>query len=456
MKISLKVGSKFFSRFLALSVLFGMGVLNLAEASKEDSSDFAAWIKQQRSISEIQLFKAVSPSDGARGAVMASPSRSHPNYYYHWIRDAALVMDTFYLFQNDRPEKIEGMLIDYLNFSRRNQLTDNWSGTAADRGLGEPKFEMNGNAYNEGWGRPQNDGPALRALTLMKLANQWLNSGKGHKVTELLYRAEIPAMTLLKADLEFVSHHWNESNFDLWEETSGMHFYTLLVQMTALNEGAKLALVLGDGGAAEFYTSQSHLIEEVLKNFWSTSSNYYLATMYRTAGLATKNTQLDVAVILGVLHSKRENGLFSIRDPKVLKTAQALENTFKNIYAINSLFPGENLGVAIGRYPEDTYDGYNTGKTGNPWYLTTLALGEFYYKLSLATPTTKNELKKAYFKKAESFLSRVRKHTPNDGNLYEQFNRSNGFAQGATHLTWSYAAFLTAEKARVDALANLP
>src|SRR5688500_16671266 len=29
--------------------------------------------------------------------------------------------------------------------------------------LGEPKFQADGSAFNDPWGRPQNDGPAIRA-----------------------------------------------------------------------------------------------------------------------------------------------------------------------------------------------------------------------------------------------------------------------------------------------------
>mgnify|MGYP003402205089 CR=1 FL=1 len=38
-------------------------------------------------------------------------------------------------------------------------------------------------------------------------------------------------------------------------------------------------------------------------------------------------------------------------------------------------------GMVSGRYPEDTYDGMVSGSIGNPWFLTTNALGEYYYRL---------------------------------------------------------------------------
>ena len=36
-------------------------------------------------------------------------------------------------------------------------------------GLGEPKYNANRTAFMENWGRPQNDGPALRGLIMLQL-----------------------------------------------------------------------------------------------------------------------------------------------------------------------------------------------------------------------------------------------------------------------------------------------
>ena len=36
-------------------------------------------------------------------------------------------------------------------------------------GLGEPKYNINCTAFNGSWGRPQNDGPALRGIILFQL-----------------------------------------------------------------------------------------------------------------------------------------------------------------------------------------------------------------------------------------------------------------------------------------------
>ena len=37
--------------------------------------------------------------------------------------------------------------------------------------MGEPKINIDGTPYNDPWGRPQNDGPALRGLNMINLFN---------------------------------------------------------------------------------------------------------------------------------------------------------------------------------------------------------------------------------------------------------------------------------------------
>ena len=45
-------------------------------------------------------------------------------------------------------------------------------------GLGEPKINIDGSPYNEPWGRPQNDGPALRGINMISLFKMFKKSHK--------------------------------------------------------------------------------------------------------------------------------------------------------------------------------------------------------------------------------------------------------------------------------------
>lgn len=431
------------------------------------------WIKNREGNALGLMLKNISPSGAAKGAVVASPSKHEPHYFYHWIRDAALIMDVVVELYKKAPTPEAkahyfNVLMDYINFSRRNQMTPNPSG-----GLGEPKFEADGSAFTGSWGRPQNDGPALRAVALSRLAMIWLAEGKEQLVRQKLYESELPADRVIKADLEYVSHHWRATDFDLWEECKGKHFYTRMAQRRAMVDGAKLARFLGDGGAAGWYEQQARHISDDLLRHWDKGKKIIVTTLDRDGGIDYKWSGLDASVVLAVHHGFTGDGFFSPSDDRVLATVARLEEAFQKLYAINQKgIPG----LAIGRYPEDKYDGYTTSREGNPWFLLTAAFAELYYRAAseferdggvLVTPNNQEffaRLGLAQFRvgnriganhphfkdilsrvraKGDDFLSRIRYHAP-DGTFAEQYNRWNGYQQGAPHLTWSYGAFLTA------------
>lgn len=430
------------------------------------------WLNKEKVEAVERMLANVSPADTARGVVVASPSKDNPNYFYHWVRDAGIVMTSvvdLYQTENDATKKRHyfHMLLDYISFSRKNQTV--WSPS----GMGEPKFEVDGNAFTGPWGRPQNDGPALRAIALSKLAMLWLAEGREALVRELLYENEIPAYRVVKADLEFLSHHWRETNFDLWEEIRGQHFYTQMVQRRALIDGAKLAAWLGDYGASGWYLKQAGEMEAAINKHWDGKQKILISTIERDAGIDYKWSGLDSSVVLGVLHGATKDGFFLASDERLLSTIAHLEETFEKLYPINQ---NGQPGITIGRYPEDRYDGYKTDGQGNGWILLTAGFAEAYYQIARELESqgglTITSVNRGFFKrlgeadltgevnakangpafsrivsklrvKGDDFLRRLQSHA-GAGHFAEQLNRWTGYQQGAPHLTWSYGAFLTA------------
>ena len=359
------------------------------------------------------------------GMVVASPSRSNPDYYYDWVRDTALTYRSLIdLYELKKDPKIKSMIFTWVSAEAYRQNQPTFSG------LGEPKYFIDGSGYTGGWGRPQNDGPALRALAMVKFARILLNEGNQDYVLKNLYHGVIPADSVIKKDLEYTAHHWREPSFELWEEEKGMHFYTLLSQHTALQEGAKLARELGDAGAADFYAQESNNIAHFLKSEFVDSRIGILNSKYLVnGGLGYKHANIDVAPLLALNHNSPYQTLFNRNSPEVRKYVDVMVNTFKGIYRVNHDYP--DLGVAIGRYPEDKYDGYTTSSEGNPWFLATLGLGEHYCSIG------RKDL-------AEKQFNRALFHSDGNGSMSEQLNRNTGIMQGAYQLTWSHSAFMTA------------
>lgn len=92
---------------------------------------------------------------------------------------------------------------------------------------------------------------------------------------------------------------------------------------------------------------------------------------------------LDSAQILGALYGGMGDGFYTPESDRVLATAQALINALTGVYSINVQDDNNGIpGFLIGRYPNDTYNGLQTGSVGNPWVLTTNAMGELHYRVA--------------------------------------------------------------------------
>lgn len=375
--------------------------------------------------SKKTLINNATMPDVYPGMVVASPSRENPNYYFDWVRDTSLVMRT---------------LIDYWEITKEpaiKKMLKVWVDSETHRqnrpalsGLGEPKYNIDGTGYQGPWGRPQNDGPALRALAMIKFARLLIDEGEQDYVLRKLYYGIIPANSPIKKDLEYTAHHWREPNFDPWEEEMGMHFYNLLAQHTALQEGAKIAFELGDAQASHFYHEQSIHIGNYIKANFLDDRIGIVVSRHVSRALGYKNSGIDVAPLLALNHTWPYQKLIAFNDIHVKKYVHTLKNTFMDIYKVNTIF--SDLGVAIGRYPEDKYDGYHTGGAGNPWFLATLALGEYYCLANRSQELAEKQIQRAIF------------HSDRKGRMDEQINMDSGHMQGARELTWSHGAFMTA------------
>ncbi|KAG6889108.1 hypothetical protein C0995_003677 [Termitomyces sp. Mi166 len=399
-----------------------------------------------------------SSAHGAEpGIVIASPSTSDPDYLYTWTRDSALVfqtlIDQFTLGQDDT---LRPLVNSYVGAQTVLQHVSNPSGNITTGGLGEPKFNIDMTAFTGSWGRPQRDGPALRATALITWANYLISTGNTSYVTLSLW-------PVIQLDLDYVASNWNETTFDLWEEVSSSSFFTTAVQHRALRQGATFATTLGQTSSAATYSTQAD------NSYWNPSG-------YMTGNTGGGRSGKDANTVLTSIHTFDaaagcDATTFQPCSDRALSSLLIYIRSF-DIYTINNGLPA-NQGWATGRYAEDVYYG------GNPWYLTTLAVAEQLYDalivwntqrtlnvtaLSLpfftnlvpgttagtytSNSSTFAALTSAVKMYADSFVGVVERYTPADGALAEQFTRTEGTPTSARDLTWSYAALLTANNAR--------
>ena len=416
---------------LVMASLIFIGANSHADRVHEKRNEVYA---RQYRASIQYLFKNMLPN----GAIVASPSKHDPDYYYDWVRGSSLVMKEVVFLAYDRRVSAE----DRELAKKKIDLWVEWElglqATPKSADLGEPRFHVDGKVYTGPWGRPQNDGPALRALTAIMIAQRWIAEGKLSEVKKYLYQAEVPAKTLIKRDLEYVAHHWRETSFDLWEEEKALHFYTLTVQRVALLKGAALAKKLGDSGAAKFYSDQTDEMKKVLAKFVKGDRVRY--AIEKEKSLPHKKSELDMAVLLAAVQTF--DGKFYVPVTPVLRTVNEMIDVFRKLYDINAIRSknGTPIGIALGRYPDDQYNGTGNGH-GSPWFITTLALGQFACQLKTVQPSSTHE---KLDKIAMDEFNRALLHRDSEGRMSEQFNRISGKPQGASDLSWSYAAFISA------------
>ena len=390
----------------------------------------------------------------------------------------------------------------YKSLQQTIQYAPNPSGTFDDlSGLGEPKFEIDGTPFTGSWGRPQRDGPALRALTLIHYLREYnashptlWTSSQADDFFAPFYEAIMPPTSVIKADLEYVSHYWNQSGFDLWEEVEGLHFFTLMVSARSLREGSQIARAFGDLGAADWYTLQAGYIENLLLKFWYKEKGHLVETLW------SKRSGLDCGLLLGSLHALPADGsdddaVYPPWSDEILVSLLALTRDQRDRFPINNS-PWSSAkddidtdeeqpfeGTGLGRYPEDTYNGYSTVHQGNPWFLCTSSAAEVLYRTASHISSTSNltisptslsfftsllassslDINEGTYGPSDAlyhsvverlaavgdqFLGVIRRHVNAEGSMSEQFDRETGFMTGARDLTWSYGAFLQAMRAR--------
>ena len=432
------------------------------------------WIDRQYRHSAIALMRSVSPLGVVKarpgfaqvirprkGSIVASPVLGaydpEPDYFFHWFRDAAVVAEAMReLFEDSGDAQYLAHFADFVSFSLSLQGLDgrrlaetSWRHAVAEdfkqflrteedlsyahgeRVSGETRVNADGTLDISKWPRPQNDGPAMRALALL----HWQASAR--------LGAELSAGVdaLLRADLRYIQRHWREACFDIWEEEKGFHYYTLRASAAALQAGAEWLEGRRESAEAEVCREDAGAILRQLDDYWREDLQFLKSRVLEADAPTAK--ELDIAVIFAAIHAGANDPVHSVRDQRMLATLTRLDALFDAEYAINRN-RSAGRGPAMGRYAGDVY------YSGGAYYFSTLAAAEFCFRAAAQSSS-----RAALIARGDGYLETVRAYTPADGELSEQFDQSTGLQSSARQLAWSYAAFITCARARGNALAGL-
>jgi glucoamylase len=433
-----------------------------------------AWIDRQYAHAGRQLLRSISPVGivktrpgfdqtirPAPGAVVASPVPASydpdPDYFFHWYRDSAIVIDALRLLDvggraGDEAPRLFGEFVrfsaalarldgrklaaasgewrprvaaDFVQFLRPDAELQRIHGDAV---AGETRVNADGTLDISNWGRPQNDGPPLRALAVLR----WLRG--------VALDPELRTLCggLLHDDLRFTRAHWREPCYDIWEEERGLHYFTLRVSAQALAEGAAWLDAQAEQAEAVDCRAESQAICERLDGYWLPDRGYYRSRVLESGEPSAK--ELDIAVILAALQASDDCATHSVRDPRIHATLGVLDSVFEADYPINHARPAAR-GPALGRYRSDRY------YSGGAYYFSTLAAAELCFRAARVDGG-----RDALLARGDRYLETVRAYTPESGDMSEQFDQRTGEQTSAKHLAWSYAAFISCAAARYAAM----
>lgn len=436
-----------------------------------------AWLVAQQARSRERMLASISRTDlvkvrpgfgqrvrAAPGSVLASPVLAdwdpEPDYFFHWFRDSALVMDALCVLHEQRQcgDEALAMLADFIAFSSaldemaapapgqyalwrdrtqedfRRYLRDEAelaSACGADAVAGT-RVNADGTPDISKWARPQHDGAALRALALLR----WRRRLREDDTLQ-------PALSrLLRHDLAFVLSHWDRPAFDMWEERRGLHYHTLRVSAAALSAGASWHGWAGDPSAARACREAARQILARLDTFWLADAGFYASTA--PAPGVVPDARLDISVVFAAIHARGEGtDRHAAGDPRVQATLQRLVELFAGEYAINA---GRHDAPAMGRYRGDRYF------SGGAYFFSTFAAAELCFRAATAGDGTGTGAA-AWCRRGDAFLATMQAFAPPDGSLPEQFDQRTGRPASARDLAWNHAAFITCLAARREALA---
>lgn len=409
-----------------------------------------------------------SPGDVSRdskpGCIIAAPSFPadtpgiDEDYVFNWVRDGAITaMEVAKADMPTGPGGTVQTLNDYVQFA-------DLCHTNAQPTKGHACFNIAGDA------RPwteQNDGPALQSITILAAYEQ-LDPG----VQKL-------AVDLVNANVAFLLDVYKDPTTNLWEEHSGYSFFARSAQLRCFE--VILASTIDGIDKPAGLQSAIDWLRQALAGHWD-GSKY--VSMLADPGNGDPPSPHDPVVSgydpnIDIVQSA-VYGAVAVTDTKLLATAAQLRSQWEEggiaFYPINKA-DKENFGIGplFGRYPGDVYDGDAAHPVlgGHPWALSTCNVAELHYKLAaeiksggkvpldaLSAPffaqsgidasTSPAAAAAALTATGDAMVRAVIYHSDHL-ELSEQFDGTTGFERSVHDLTWSYAAYLSAMRARAAA-----
>ncbi len=213
-------------------------------------------------------------------------------------------------------------------------------------------------------------------------------------------------------------------SYDLWEERRGVLSWTVGSTWGGLNAAANFARDFGETERAEIYhKAAAEMRNGAEKYLWQPNLDRFVRMVNRNP-----DDSWDVdATIDASLVGLWQFGMFAADHPKIISTMRAIEK---------ELWVQTEVG-GVARYTNDQYHqvSQDINKVpGNPWFICTLWLAEWYAQ----TAKRPGDLKRSL-----DLLVWVAEHALPSGILAEQVDPYTDQPLSVSPLTWSHAAYVS-------------
>lgn len=230
--------------------------------------------------------------------------------------------------------------------------------------------------------------------------------------------------TLIKKAADFMMNYRNSEtglplpSYDLWEERQGILTFTVSAVFAGLMAAAKFTEAFGEHHLAEEYRQGALLMREAMDKYLYLKNENRFARMinFKADGTLEIDATID-ASLYGIFAF----GAYKPDDEKVKNTMEQIRNKLGS-------------GGGLARYENDYYNRTNHSGTGNPWFITTLWMAQYY----IALATDKETLNLAL-----PIMEWVADRALPSGVLAEQIDPETNEPLSVSPLTWSHAAYIT-------------
>jgi glucoamylase len=222
-------------------------------------------------------------------------------------------------------------------------------------------------------------------------------------------------------------------SYNLWEEQRGIFTFTVSTVYGGLEAAANFTEAFGEQELANEYRQGALAIRQAMDKYLYLEKEKRFARMVNL----TKEGRLEIdSTIDASLYGIFAFGAYKAEDEKV-------KNTMQQVY--DKLWCSKGVG-GLARYENDNYYRLNSQLPGNPWFVTTLWLAQYY----IAAAKNKDELDKSF-----EILNWVADHALPSGVLAEQVNPLTNEPLSVSPLTWSHAAYIAAVQEYLNKLMKL-